>query len=489
MIQHENGETSRITNGSIVLAAITSCTNTSNPTVLLMAGLLAKHAVERGLTMPAFVKTSLTPGSQVVTDYLTETGLLSYLEQLGFYIVGYGCATCIGNSGPLPAEVSEAITQHDLTVACVLSGNRNFEGRVHPEVKANYLASPPLVVAYALAGTVDIDFATEPIGIDQERQPVFLRDIWPSTEEVQRLLADALRPEMFRARYLDVYNANDRWNKLDTPTGQLYDWDASSTYVQPPPFLDSLPDEIPAIKEIERARVLAFLGDSVTTDHLSPSGIIPANSLAGQYLYEQGVERGQLNSYPSRRGNHHVMVRGALANVRVQNKLVPGLEGSFTNYLPTDETMSMYEAAARYREVGAPLIILAGKEYGTGSSRDWAAKGVYLLGVKAIIAESFERIHRSNLVGLGVLPLQFVHGTGAQSLGLSGRELFSTVGLSDRMRPNELIKMKAERADGTSFIFNTIVRLDNAVDIETYQNGGVMRKVLRNLLNQNARQN
>ena len=477
-----DNEKTTITNGSVVLAAITSCTNTSNPTVLMMAGLLAKNAVEKGLTKPGFVKSSLTPGSRVVTDYLRESGLLFYLESLGFHVAGYGCATCIGNSGPLIPEVSEAIEQQDLTVASILSGNRNFGGRVHPEIKANYLASPPLVVAYALAGTVDIDFKLEPIGVDNEHNPVYLRDIWPSSAEVQNCLEGSIYPELFQNRYQNIYESNESWNQIDIPTGQLFEWDATSTYVQKPPFLNNLPAKVTPIKDIENACILAYLGDSVTTDHLSPSGIIPANSTAAIYLREQGVERNDLNSYPSRRGNHNVMIRGALANLRILNKLVPGTEGGVTKYLPSNETLSMYDASSKYKEDKTPLIIIAGKEYGTGSSRDWAAKGVQLLGVKAVIAESFERIHRSNLVGMGVLPLQFVAGESAQSLGITGRETLSTVGLSDQIQPGGVIKVKSFREDRTQFTFNVIVRLDNIVDVEYYQNGGIMQKVVRELL-------
>ncbi|MDN4608099.1 aconitate hydratase AcnA [Sporosarcina highlanderae] len=471
-----------ITHGSVVLAAITSCTNTSNPTVLMMAGLLAKNAVEKGLEKPNYVKSSLTPGSRVVTDYLRGSGLLTYLEKLGFHVAGYGCATCIGNSGPLPTEISQAIEEHDLTVASVLSGNRNFEGRVHPEIKANYLASPPLVVAYALAGTVDIDFANEPIGMNSQNEPVFLRDIWPTSAEVQKWIADVIRPELFKNRYQDVYDANDSWNKISIPKGQLYEWDASSTYVQQPPFLQDLNQTPTPIKDFERARVLAFFGDSVTTDHLSPSGIITAKSMAGEYLKEMGVKPQDFNSYPSRRGNHHVMVRGAMANLRIRNKLVPGSEGGVTNYFPTGEILSIYEASTKYKQDETPLLIIAGKEYGTGSSRDWAAKGVQLLGVKMVLAESFERIHRSNLVGMGVLPLQFIPHENAQTLGITGREVFSTVGLSYQIQPGEKIKMKAEREDGTVLTFEVIVRLDNIVDVETYQHGGIMQRVVRQLM-------
>ncbi|WP_134704624.1 aconitate hydratase AcnA [Ammoniphilus sp. YIM 78166] len=480
-VEHPNGEKTVIRNGTVVLAAITSCTNTSNPNVLIAAGLVAKNAVERGLKKPAYVKSSLTPGSRVVTDYLNESGLMTYLEDLGFHIAGYGCATCIGNSGPLPLEVSQAITENDLTVAGVLSGNRNFEGRVHPEIKANYLASPPLVIAYALAGTVDIDFATEPIGYDQKDQPVYLKDIWPTSGDIQGWLGHAVRPELFRERYKEVYQANEQWNSIDVPASELYDWDEKSTYIQNPPFLDVLPEIPDDIRDIQSARALAILGDSVTTDHLSPSGAIRVDSPAGRYLLEKGVKREDFNSYPSRRGNHKVMIRGALANHRIRNLMVPGSEGGVTKYLPTGEVMSMFEASLKYQENQTALFLIAGKEYGTGSSRDWAAKGTHLLGVKAVIAESFERIHRSNLVGMGVLPLQFVPGTTAETLGLTGSETFRTVGLSDSIKPGQKIKIQANREDGSIFEFDAILRLDSVVDIEYYRNGGIMQKVVRQL--------
>lgn len=482
-VEHPNGEKSVIKNGTVVLAAITSCTNTSNPSVLITAGLVAKNAVEKGLKKPAYVKSSLTPGSRVVTDYLSESGLLTYLEALGFHIAGYGCATCIGNSGPLPLEVSRAITENDLTVAGVLSGNRNFEGRVHPEIKANYLASPPLVIAYALAGTVDIDFSVEPIGFDQDDQPVYLKDIWPSSGDIQKWLGHAIRPELFRERYKEVYNANEQWNNIDAPHGELYKWDEKSTYIQNPPFLDELPELPGDIQEMKGARSLAILGDSVTTDHLSPSGAIRPDSPAGLYLLEKGVKREDFNSYPSRRGNHKVMIRGALANHRIRNRMVPGSEGGVAKYLPTGEVMTMFEASMKYQNDKTPLFLIAGIEYGTGSSRDWAAKGTHLLGVKAVIAESFERIHRSNLVGMGVLPLQFVPGTSAVSLGLTGHETFETIGLSNDIKPGQKIKIQATKEDGSTFDFETIVRLDNVVDIEYYRNGGIMQKVVRHLKN------
>jgi aconitate hydratase len=486
LIKHHNGEESVIKNGSVVLAAITSCTNTSNPNVLITAGLVAKKAVEKGLKKPAYVKSSLTPGSRVVTDYLNESGLLRYLEELGFHIAGYGCATCIGNSGPLPDEVSKAVADNDLTVAGVLSGNRNFEGRVHPQIKANYLASPPLVIAYALAGTVDIDLTKEPIGLDPNAQPVYLSDIWPSNHEIQEWLGNAVRPELFRKRYQNVYTANERWNSLDIPDGELYEWDKSSTYIQEPPFLKDLSEQPVGMKDFKRAYALALLGDSVTTDHLSPSGAIKTDSPAGLYLKQNGVKPEDFNSYPSRRGNHQVMIRGALANLRIRNQMVPGSEGGVTKYLPTGEIMSIYDAAMKYQEDGTPLVVIAGKEYGTGSSRDWAAKGTYLLGVKAVIAESFERIHRSNLVGMGVLPLQFKEGQNATSLGIKGNEIFETIGLCHSISPGQKIKVKAIRVDSSSFEFEVIVRLDNVVDINYYYNGGIMQTVLRQMVKKNG---
>ena len=481
-IEHVVDEESVIKNGSVVLAAITSCTNTSNPSVLIMAGLVAKKAVEKGLQIPAYVKTSLTPGSRVVTDYLAESGLLRHLETLGFHIAGYGCATCIGNSGPLLPEVSKAIVDHDLVVAGVLSGNRNFEGRVHPQIKANYLASPPLVIAYALAGTVDIDFSSQPIGYNQANQPVYLRDIWPSSIEIGELLNNAVRPELFRERYKQVYDGNVNWNSIHIPEGNLYEWDQSSTYIQEPPFFKDLPVQPADIKEIKGARLIAKLGDSVTTDHLSPSGAIKPDSSSGIYLQQRGVKIKDFNSYPSRRGNHEVMIRAALANIRIRNQLVPGSEGGVTRCFQTNEITSIYEASLKYQENGTPLFIIAGKEYGTGSSRDWAAKGPYLLGVKAVIAESFERIHRNNLVGMGVLPLQFLEGQNASSLNIIGNETFETVGLSNEIKPGQLIKIKVIREDGSSFEFEVIVRLDSSIDILYYYNGGIMQTVIRQLV-------
>ncbi|GAB7386865.1 aconitate hydratase AcnA [Bacillaceae bacterium] len=482
-IEHPNGEKSTIGNGSVVIAAITSCTNTSNPSVMLGAGILAKKAVEKGLRKPPYVKSSLTPGSRVVTQYLINAGLMESLEKLGFHLAGYGCATCIGNSGPLPDEVGKAIEENDLTVASVLSGNRNFEGRIHPLVKANYLASPPLVIAYALAGTVDIDLIREPIGYGRNGEPVYLKDIWPTPQEIQEAMRAATDPELFRRQYANVFTANERWNKIDAPKGDLYEWDENSTYIQEPPFFVDLKPEAEPIKEIRGARALALLGDSVTTDHISPAGSIKPDSPAGKYLLEKGVEPKDFNSYGSRRGNDRVMTRGTFANIRIRNQMVPGIEGGFTKYLPTGEVMPIYDAAMKYKEQGTPLVVLAGKEYGTGSSRDWAAKGTNLLGVKAVIAESFERIHRSNLVGMGVLPLQFADGQSWKSLGITGEETFDILGLNDDVQPGQRLKVRATRPDGSTFEFDVIARLDSVVDVEYYRNGGILQTVLRQLIN------
>ena len=481
-VRHPNGETSQIGTGSVVIAAITSCTNTSNPSVMVGAGLVAKKAVELGLKKPPYVKSSLTPGSLVVTDYLIKAGLMPYLEQLGFHVAGYGCATCIGNSGPLPDEVSQAIADNDLTVAAVLSGNRNFEGRVHAQVKANFLASPPLVVAYALAGRVDIDLAKEPIGIGKDGKPVYLKDIWPSNEEIQKAIESVLSPDMYRKKYANIFTQNERWNQIPVPQGELYEWDPDSTYIQNPPFFENMGDEPGDIADITGARVLALLGDSITTDHISPAGSIRTDSPAGKYLIERGVKREDFNSYGSRRGNHEVMMRGTFANIRIRNQVAPGTEGGVTKYLPTDEVMPIYDAAMKYKEDGTNLIVIAGKEYGTGSSRDWAAKGTYLLGVKAVIAESFERIHRSNLVGMGVLPLQFQNGQSWQSLGITGREKFDIKGLGNDIKPGQTVTVTATREDGTTFEFPVTVRLDSLVEIDYYRNGGILQTVLRQML-------
>jgi aconitate hydratase len=482
-VQRADGTSYELKNGSVVIAAITSCTNTSNPSVMLGAGLVAKKAVEKGLSVPAYVKTSLTPGSKVVTEYLEAAGLTEPLGQLGFTVAGYGCATCIGNSGPLPEDVAKAIEENDLTVASVLSGNRNFEGRIHPLVKANYLASPPLVIVYALAGTVDIDLEKEPIGTGSDGQPVYLKDIWPSAEEIIQVMKEAMNPDQFRRQYARVFDANERWNKMPTPKGDLYDWDEKSTYIQEPPFFVNLSAEVEPIEEIHGARALALLGDSVTTDHISPAGSIAPDSPAGKYLQENGVEPKDFNSYGSRRGNDRVMTRGTFANIRIRNAMVPGVEGGYTKYVPTGETMAIYDAAMRYQQENTPLVVLAGKEYGTGSSRDWAAKGTNLLGVKAVIAESFERIHRSNLVGMGVLPLQFADGHSWKSLGLTGDETFDILGLHDEIRPGERIRVRATKQDGSTVEFDTILRLDSQVDIEYYRNGGILQTVLRQILN------
>ncbi|MGG4395910.1 aconitate hydratase AcnA [Paenibacillus thiaminolyticus] len=481
-VAHPSGETSQLSTGAVVIAAITSCTNTSNPSVMIGAGLVAKKAVERGLRKPAYVKSSLTPGSLVVTEYLKKSGLMDSLEQLGFHVAGYGCATCIGNSGPLPDEVGQAIADHDMTVAAVLSGNRNFEGRIHAQVKANYLASPPLVVAYALAGTVNIDLDNDPIGYDKNNQPVYLKDIWPSSEEIKQAMAQAINASMFRDKYEHVFTQNERWNAIPVPEGELYEWDEKSTYIQNPPFFENLGTQLGDIADVENARVLALLGDSVTTDHISPAGNIKADSPAGEYLIANGVQRKDFNSYGSRRGNHEVMMRGTFANIRIRNQVAPGTEGGVTKYLPNDEIMSIYDASMKYQGENTNLVVLAGKEYGTGSSRDWAAKGTYLLGVKAVIAESFERIHRSNLVGMGVLPLQFQEGHSWKALGIDGTEVFSINGLSNDIQPGQTLQVTATRQDGTTFEFPVTVRLDSMVDVDYYHNGGILQTVLRQMI-------
>jgi len=481
-----NGDRIELRHGSVVIAAITSCTNTSNPSVMLGAGLLAKHAVERGLRTPPHVKTSLAPGSRVVTDYLAATGLLPYLEALGFHVVGYGCTTCIGNSGPLAAPIAQAIQEYNLVAAGVLSGNRNFEGRINPHVRANYLASPPLVVAYALAGRVDIDFASEPLGYTQDGAPVHLKDIWPSQQEIADTVADSIRPEMFTHAYANVFQGNAAWNEIVCPGGQVYEWNPASTYIQEPPYFLDFPPEPPALADIRGARVLVMLGDSVTTDHISPAGSIPATSPAGQYLIALGVEPRDFNSYGARRGNDRVMTRGTFANIRLKNLLVPGVEGGVTIYFPTGEQMPIYNAVMRYQQDGTPLIVLAGKEYGTGSSRDWAAKGTLLLGVKAVIAESYERIHRSNLVGMGVLPLQYLEGHNAEALGLTGREVYHIAGIGDGIQPRQKLTVQVRREDGAEFTFPVIACLDTPIDVEYYRNGGILQTVLRNMLRENA---
>jgi aconitate hydratase len=476
-----NGHSEPIAHGSVVIAAITSCTNTSNPSVMLGAGLLAKKAVARGLKVKSFVKTSLAPGSRVVTDYLEKAGVLQALEGLGFNVVGYGCTTCIGNSGPLPEPVANAITEGNLVAAAVLSGNRNFEGRVNPHTRANYLASPPLVVAYALAGTVDIDFDKEPIGIDSAGKPVFFHEIWPTAQEVEQAVQASVLPEMFVKQYSGAFTSNEKWNAIPVTAGGQYQWVASSTYIQRPPFLEGITQSVGTIQSIRGAKVLAVLGDSVTTDHISPAGSISKSGPAGKYLMEQGVAPEDFNSYGARRGNDRVMVRGTFANIRIRNSMVPGVEGGVTKYLPTGETLSIYDASMKYQADKVPLVILAGTEYGTGSSRDWAAKGTLLLGIKAVIAASFERIHRSNLVGMGVLPLQFMPGQTAASLGLTGDETLDFEGLNDQLTPRSQLTVKATRPDGTSFSFETLVRIDTPVEIDYFRNGGILPTVLRKL--------
>ncbi len=466
--------------GDVVIAAITSCTNTSNPSVMLAAGLVAQKAAEKGLDAKPWVKTSLAPGSKVVTEYLRDTGLLPYLEQVGFYVVGYGCTTCIGNSGPLPEPVVEAIKAGDIVAASVLSGNRNFEGRINPHVKANYLASPPLVVAYALAGTVDIDLTTEPLGDDQDGNPVYLRDLWPSYQDVTSRLEAAMNPETFRRMYTGIERSNERWNQIPVRGGTLFEWDANSTYIQEPPFFVDMSPEPAPISSIRGARVLVKVGDSITTDHISPAGAISPDSPAGRYLLEKGVRQAEFNSYGSRRGNDRVMTRGTFANIRLKNQLAPGTEGGWTKDFLSGEITSIYDASLDYKQAGVPTIVLAGSDYGMGSSRDWAAKGTYLLGVRAVIAKSFERIHRSNLIGMGVLPLQFGPGESADSLGLDGTELYD-IPVGDDVAPQQALEVTATRGDGSSVTFTAICRLDTPVEIDYYRNGGILHLVLRNL--------
>ena len=477
-----NGTRATIQDGSVVIAAITSCTNTSNPSVLIAAGLLARKAVERGLRSKPWVKTSLAPGSKVVMDYLEDAGLLPALETLKFNLVGFGCTTCIGNSGPLPEEVAAGITKEKLTVAAVLSGNRNFEGRINPLVKANYLASPPLVVAYAIAGRVDIDLASEPLGQDPAGKDVFLRDLWPSNEEIQAAVKKSVRREMFAKQYSEVFKGDAQWNSIKVPPGDQYAWNDSSTYIKCPPYFDRMADAATSVKDLKGLRVLAVLGDSVTTDHISPAGNIAKDSPAGQYLMSLGVKQADFNSYGARRGNHEVMVRGTFANIRLRNQMAPGTEGGWTKHVPSNELMTIYDASVRYQKEGVPLVVIAGKEYGTGSSRDWAAKGTLLLGVGAVIAESFERIHRSNLVGMGVLPLQFVEGQNRESLGLTGFETFAIEGIPAAV--NSAGKTRARvtaTLDGATKTFEVVVRIDTPQEAEYYRNGGILPYVLRQL--------
>ncbi|NPA26991.1 MAG: aconitate hydratase AcnA [Chloroflexi bacterium] len=474
--------TETLTHGSVVIAAITSCTNTSNPSVMIAAGLVARKAAQRGLKVKPYVKTSLAPGSRVVTEYLRKAGLLDDLAKLNFYVVGYGCTTCIGNSGPLPPAVAQAIVEGDLVVAAVSSGNRNFEGRVHPLVQAHYLMAPPLVVAYAIAGTVDIDLINEPLGYDTQGQPVYLRDIWPSSAEIREIMAKYISPELFREKYKDVFRGTELWEQLPASDEPLFPWDPDSTYIQEPPFFKPFSLDPPGIQDIRGARALVVLGDSVTTDHISPAGPIPPESPAGQYLLSKGVPPSEFNTYGARRGNHEVMMRGTFANVRLRNRLVPGKEGWWTIHLPDGQLMTIFDAAMRYKEEGVPLVVLAGKEYGTGSSRDWAAKGPALLGVRAVIAESFERIHRSNLVGMGILPLQFQPGDNLQRLGLTGREEFFIEGLHDDIKPGATLAVRAVREDGSSVTFPVLARLDTPVEVEYYRNGGILHTVLRRMM-------
>jgi aconitate hydratase len=476
-----DGKQTRLKHGSVVIAAITSCTNTSNPYVMIAAGLLAKKAVEKGLKVSPAIKTSLTPGSRVVNDYLESAGLLKPLAELGFNVVGFGCATCIGNTGPLRDEVVNAINENGLIAAAVLSGNRNFEGRVSPYTQANYLASPPLVVAYALAGAVTIDFDNEPIGTGKDGKPVYLRDIFPDASEINLIIQNHVLPQMYKARYKDVLTGNPAWNTIKSVEGALYQWSPESTYLQEPPFFEDLKTESTPIRDIEGARALAVFGDSITTDHISPAGDISPKSAAGKYLLDLGVPISDFNSYGARRGNDRVLTRGAFANTRLKNQMVPGVEGSYTLHLPDGEQMSIYDAAMRYKTDGIPLIVLAGKEYGTGSSRDWAAKGPLLLGVKAVIAESFERIHRSNLVGMGVLPLQFKPGENAKSLGLTGREVYNIHGLANGVSPGCTLTATAIKEDGAQVVFEVKARIDTPVEMDYYHNGGIMQTVIKKL--------
>ena len=478
-----DGTATELDHGHVAIASITSCTNTSNPSVMMAAGLLARNAVARGLRSKPWVKTSTAPGSQVVTDYYEKAGLWPALNELGFNVVGYGCATCIGNSGPLPTEVSQAVNDADLAVVSVLSGNRNFEGRINPDVKMNYLASPPLVIAYALAGTMDIDFATEPLGQDPEGRDVFLSDIWPDPTEVQAVIDATIDREMYTRDYADVFAGDERWQGLDTPEGDTFAWDEESTYVRKAPFFEGLTMELTPVTDIEGARVLALLGDSVTTDHISPAGAIKADSPAGRYLAEHGVARADFNSYGSRRGNHEVMIRGTFANIRLRNRLLDGVEGGYTRNLLTGEQESIFDASQAYQAAGIPLVVLGGKEYGSGSSRDWAAKGTALLGVKAVIAESFERIHRSNLIGMGVVPLQFPAGQSAESLGLDGTETFSIAGLTalNEGTTPRTVAVTAQKADGSAVSFDAVVRIDTPGEADYFRHGGILQYVLRQL--------
>jgi aconitate hydratase A / 2-methylisocitrate dehydratase len=480
-----DGTSFEVDHGVVAIASITSCTNTSNPSVMMAAAMLARNAVDKGLAVAPWVKTSLAPGSKVVSDYYEKAGMWPYLEKLGFHLVGYGCTTCIGNSGPLAEEISQAVNDHDLAVVSVLSGNRNFEGRINPDVKMNYLASPPLVIAYALAGTMDFDFETEPLGTDTSGTDVYLKDLWPAPQEVETTVASAISQEMFIKGYADVFAGDERWRSLPTPEGDTFAWDPDSTYVRKPPYFDGMQRQPSPVEDISGARVLALLGDSVTTDHISPAGSIKVDSPAGTYLAEHGVERKDFNSYGSRRGNHEVMIRGTFANIRLKNLLLEGVEGGFTrNFLAAGEQTTIYEASAAYQEAGVPLVVLAGKEYGSGSSRDWAAKGTRLLGVRAVIAQSYERIHRSNLIGMGVIPLQFPEGESAHSLGLDGTETFSVSGITElnEGRTPRTVKVRAEKETGEAVEFDAVVRIDTPGEADYYRNGGILQYVLRSLV-------
>ncbi len=477
-----DGDKHKLEDGAVVIAAITSCTNTSNPSVMMAAGLLAKKAVEKGLTAKPWVKTSLAPGSKVVFDYLIDAGLMPYLEKLNFHLVGYGCTTCIGNSGPLPENVASAVQEGKLNVAAVLSGNRNFEGRVNPLVRSNYLASPPLVVAYAIAGRVDLDLTKEALGKDQAGKSVYLKDIWPTSKEVEEAVHQSARTEFFAKEYAAVFEGDDSWNSIKIPTGSIYDWKQDSTYIKQPPYFESMVDPLTSVHDLTNLRCLAVLGDSVTTDHISPAGSIATDSPAGKYLVGLGVRPGDFNSYGSRRGNHEVMVRGTFANIRLKNLMVPGVEGGYTRHMPDGEKMFIYDASVKYKGEGVPLIVIAGKEYGSGSSRDWAAKGTLLLGIKAVIAESFERIHRSNLVGMGVLPLQFASGEGREDLDLTGEELYSISNIPAALASGAKVQVTATRPDGEQIVFEALSRIDTPQEVEYYRNGGILPYVLRQLV-------
>jgi len=481
VVKFDNGDEATMKTGAVAIAAITSCTNTSNPYVMLGAGLVAKKAVEKGLEVPKYVKTSLAPGSKVVTGYLRDSGLQTYLDKLGFNLVGYGCTTCIGNSGPLKDEIEKTVAENDLLVTSVLSGNRNFEGRIHPLVKANYLASPPLVVAYALAGTVDIDLVNDPIGKDKDGNDVYMKDIWPTTEEVNAAVKETVTPELFRKEYENVFNDNKRWNEIKTSNDPLYTWDEESTYIANPPFFENLSPDPEEVKPLNGLRVIAKFGDSVTTDHISPAGAIGKDTPAGKYLRERGVEPREFNSYGSRRGNHEVMMRGTFANIRIRNQIAPGTEGGYATYWPTNEVTSIYDACMKYKQDGTGLVVLAGKDYGMGSSRDWAAKGTNLLGIKTVIAESFERIHRSNLVLMGVLPLQFKKGENAETLGLTGKEVMD-VQVDENVKPRDILKVTATDEAGNKKEFEVLVRFDSEVEIDYYRHGGILQMVLRDKL-------